>query len=86
MLYLAGNKLYIKGDKGYREVGFQGVQTPNAGVQYTITPVGNYLSAAPQGSIPCSVEELMAQRAVNGHLLMEVTSPKPSRPTKSKED
>lgn len=86
MLYLAGNKLYIKCDKGYQEVSFQGVQTPNTGVRYTITPVGNYLSAAPQGSIPCSVGELMAQRAVNEYLLMEVASPKPSRSTKSKED
>lgn len=86
MLYLAGNKLYIKGDKGYREVGFQGVQTPNAGVKYAITPVGNYLSAAPQGAIPCSVEELMAQLAVNGRLLMEAAPPKPSRSTKPKED
>ena len=86
MLYLAGNKLYIKGDKGYREVGFQGVQTPNAGVQYTITPVGNYLSEVPQGSIPCSVEELMAQLAVNGRLLMGATSPRSNRTTKPKED
>ena len=85
MLYLAGNKLYIKGDKGFREVSFRGVCT-SEGVEYVITPVGNYLSAAPRSLIPCSVEELMAQRAVNGHLLMEVASLKPSRSTKSKED
>ena len=86
MLYLAGNKLYIKCDKGYQEVGFQAVQTPNTGVEYTITPVGNYLSAAPQGSIPCSVEELMAQLAVNGRLLIEATPPRSNRTTKPKED
>lgn len=86
MLYLAGNKLYIKGDKGYREVNFRGVQTPNEGVKYAITPIGNYLNEAPRGSIPCSVEELMAQLAVNGRLLMEVIPPRPNRTTKPKED